>query len=37
VPGGLGPLTNAILMQHLLRAARDLARETPRALRAARS
>jgi methylenetetrahydrofolate dehydrogenase (NADP+)/methenyltetrahydrofolate cyclohydrolase len=37
VPGGLGPVTNAILMQHLLRAARDIARETRRPLRAARS
>jgi methylenetetrahydrofolate dehydrogenase (NADP+)/methenyltetrahydrofolate cyclohydrolase len=26
VPGGLGPVTNAILMQHVVRAARDLAR-----------
>jgi methylenetetrahydrofolate dehydrogenase (NADP+) / methenyltetrahydrofolate cyclohydrolase len=38
VPGGLGPLTNAILMEHVLRAARELARERgPRPLRAARS
>jgi 5,10-methylene-tetrahydrofolate dehydrogenase/methenyl tetrahydrofolate cyclohydrolase len=26
VPGGLGPVTNAILLQQVMRAARDLAR-----------
>jgi methylenetetrahydrofolate dehydrogenase (NADP+) / methenyltetrahydrofolate cyclohydrolase len=30
VPGGLGPVTNAILMQHVVRAARELARGTGR-------
>jgi methylenetetrahydrofolate dehydrogenase (NADP+) / methenyltetrahydrofolate cyclohydrolase len=30
VPGGLGPVTNAILMQHVVRAARELARGSGR-------
>lgn len=30
VPGGLGPVTNAILMQHVVRAARELARGSAR-------
>jgi methylenetetrahydrofolate dehydrogenase (NADP+)/methenyltetrahydrofolate cyclohydrolase len=37
VPGGLGPVTNAILLQHLLRAAKDLAEHPKgRPLRAVR-
>ena len=38
VPGGLGPVTNAILMQHVLRASRDLAEQGGRRpLRTART